>query len=85
MSEYNDRLERMDREKRERRAVNLSPKRLIVLALMVLVAVWALMNREDVRLSYIFGDVDAPLSLVMFATFVLGVVAGFILDSDKRS
>jgi putative membrane protein len=57
-------------------------KRILIFVVFLLVVVlglsFALMNAEDVKLSYYFGDVSAPLSLIVVGAIVIGAVLGIL-------
>ena len=57
-------------------------KRIITFALLLLVALlgltFALMNAETVQLHYYFGDIQAPLSLVVVIAIILGASLGVL-------
>jgi len=53
----------------------------LVLGVVLLVVVFAVVfdNREDVRVRYLFGDVRAPLVVVLLLSAVLGAAIGWLL------
>ncbi len=55
-------------------------KRIIFLVIFLLVSVvglsFALMNAETVTLSYYFGTIEAPLSIVVVISIALGALLG---------
>lgn len=55
-------------------------KRIIFLVIFLLVSVvglsFALMNAETVTLSYYFGTLDAPLSIIVVVSIALGALLG---------
>jgi len=57
-------------------------KRIITFALLLLVTLlgltFALMNAESVQLNYYFGDIQAPLSLVVVIAIILGAGLGVL-------
>lgn len=63
--------------------VEMSPmKRIITFALILLVSLlgltFALMNAETVQLNYYFGDIHAPLSLVVVIAIIIGAGLGVL-------
>ena len=57
-------------------------KRIVTFALLLLVSLlgltFALMNAESVQLHYYFGDIQAPLSLVVVIAIILGASMGVL-------
>lgn len=57
-------------------------KRIIILAVLLLVALlglsFAQMNADSVQLTYYFGEVRAPLSLVVVLAIALGAFLGVL-------
>ena len=57
-------------------------KRIITFALILLVSLlgltFALMNAETVQLNYYFGDIHAPLSLVVVIAIIIGAGLGVL-------
>lgn len=55
-------------------------KRIIFLVIFLLISViglsFALMNAETVTLSYYFGTLDAPLSIIVVVSVALGALLG---------
>jgi len=57
---------------------------LVVIALIAVVAGLALDNRQDVSVGWLAGDTTMPLYQLFVATFVLGILAGFLLRARRR-
>jgi len=57
-------------------------KRIVIFAILLLVTLlglsFALMNANSVRLMYYFGEVQAPLSLVVVLAIALGAFLGVL-------
>lgn len=57
-------------------------KRIVIFAVLLLVTLlglsFALMNADSVRLMYYFGEVQAPLSLVVVLAIALGAFLGVL-------
>jgi len=53
----------------------------IVVGVVLLAAAVAVVvdNRRDIRIGYVFGDVTAPLILVLVVTAVVGAAIGWLL------
>jgi uncharacterized integral membrane protein len=62
----------------------LSPREMVGMALGVLVAVFAALNLEDVRVDLLAGTVALPLILVIVACSATGYVLGFLV-ARRRS
>lgn len=60
-------------------------KRIITFVLLLLVALlgltFALMNAETVQLNYYFGNVQAPLSLVIVIAIIIGAALGVLAST----
>ena len=49
-----------------------------------LVAVFAVLNRDEVEVNWIFGTAQTPLIIVIAATFALGALTGWIAGAARR-
>jgi len=49
-----------------------------------LVAVFAVLNRDEVEVNWIFGTAQTPLILVIAVSFLLGAVVGYIAALGRR-
>jgi uncharacterized integral membrane protein len=59
--------------------------RLTVIAVIVIAAVAvAIDNRQDVTLSYVFGDRQAPLIIALVVAFALGAIVGRLTARRTR-
>jgi uncharacterized integral membrane protein len=58
----------------------------IVVGVVLLAAAVAVIvdNRRDTRIGYVFGDVTAPLILVLIVTAVVGAAIGWLLLHRPR-
>jgi uncharacterized integral membrane protein len=64
---------------RERRIRQRQTVRLIVwLALLGILVLFALLNTEDARVDWLFGEEEAPLFVVIAVAAVIGALAGAI-------
>ncbi len=52
--------------------------------LLALVVAFAVDNRDDIRVGYVFGDTNAAVSVVILATLVIGYVAGWLVAHRSR-
>lgn len=48
------------------------------------IAVFAVLNLDDVEVNWIFGTAQTPLIIVIAVTFVLGALAGSIAGASRR-
>jgi uncharacterized integral membrane protein len=51
----------------------------LAVVLIVVIAAVAIDNRDDTRIGYVFGDVNAPLFVVLIAAAVVGAIVGWLL------
>ena len=51
----------------------------VAVVLIVVIAAVAIDNRDDTRIGYVFGDVNAPLFVVLVAAAVVGAIIGWLL------
>ncbi|MFC5050899.1 LapA family protein [Rubritalea spongiae] len=51
----------------------------IIVALVAIAAIVILQNREQVTTKILFASIEMPQAFLLFLTFVLGALAGFIL------
>ena len=58
---------------------------IVVVALIGAVVAVALDNRDDVRLGYVFGDVSAPVWMVIVGAGLIGVLVGWLVRHRPRS
>ena len=59
--------------------------RLVVIAIIVIIVVAvAIDNRDDTEVGYVFGDVSAPLWLVLLLAGLAGVIVGWLLKHRPR-
>jgi uncharacterized integral membrane protein len=49
-----------------------------------LVAVFAVLNRDDVEVNWILGTAQTPLIVVIAVSFLLGALAGWIANVGRR-
>lgn len=56
----------------------------LLLALMVLMTVLALVNRQDVVVNYLFGRFRMPLILVMLGSVLIGFIGQYLLGLSKH-
>ncbi|GEM_PF-1963767 len=57
-------------------------RRSIIIGLLgaLLLTIFALKNSQDVPLNYFFGEVQAPVSLILLITIIIGVLLGIIFS-----
>ncbi|HUR03762.1 MAG TPA: LapA family protein [Nonomuraea sp.] len=56
----------------------------VALALVAAIAALALDNRQEVTVSWLFGDATMPLYQLFVGTFAVGVVVGFLLRMRRH-
>jgi uncharacterized integral membrane protein len=60
-------------------------RRLLVGVLLgAVVAVFAVLNRDDVEVNWIFGTAQTPMIIVIAVTFALGALTGWIAGAARR-
>jgi uncharacterized integral membrane protein len=52
---------------------------IVAIFLVAAIAVVAIDNRDDTRIGYVFGDVNAPLFVVLIAAAIAGAITGWLL------
>ncbi|HWT95211.1 MAG TPA: lipopolysaccharide assembly protein LapA domain-containing protein [Solirubrobacteraceae bacterium] len=55
------------------------------LVLGAIVAVFAVLNLDDVRVNWVFGTWSTPLILVIAVTFLLGAATGYVAGRGRKS
>lgn len=58
-------------------------KLIVVILIMMLGAVFAVLNADPVEINYYFGSRDLPLSLILTIALGLGVVLGILAGMGK--
>jgi uncharacterized integral membrane protein len=51
----------------------------VAVVLVAVIAAVAIDNRDDTRIGYVFGDVNAPLFVVLIAAAIAGAIIGWLL------
>lgn len=62
----------------------ITPQRVAVVVLIVLMVAFVLDNTDDVRIGYVVGDSDIPLIIVLVAVFVAGIAVGWLSGRRGR-
>jgi uncharacterized integral membrane protein len=62
----------------------ITPHRVAVVVLIVIVVAFVLDNTDDVRIGYVFGEADIPLIIVLLAVFVAGIAVGWLSGRRGR-
>ena len=52
---------------------------IVAIVLIAVIAALAIDNRDDTRIGYVFGDVDAPLFVLLIVAAVIGAIIGWLL------
>jgi uncharacterized integral membrane protein len=75
------------RRKRSRTALLAKENRRLLYGLVIgaLVALFAVLNRDDVEVNWIFGTAQTPLIIVIAVSFLLGAVVGWIAAHGRRA
>jgi len=55
----------------------MTPKRILILTIGVLFAVFVVQNTQVVELRFLFWSTQASRALVLLGTFILGLIAGW--------
>ncbi len=58
--------------------IEMTPKRIVLLVLGFLFAIFVVQNAEVVQLRFLFWSTQASRALVLVGTFVLGLVIGWM-------
>ena len=58
--------------------------RVIVGLLVVLLVVFAVLNRQDVRMHWVVGTTDTPLILLILGFALLGMVVGYFVGRRPK-
>jgi uncharacterized integral membrane protein len=71
---------------KQRPALVRKENRRLLLGLLVgaLVAVFAVLNLDEVEVNWIFGTAQTPLIIVIAVTFILGALTGWIAGAARR-
>jgi uncharacterized integral membrane protein len=71
---------------RKRRSLLAKENRRLLYGVVVgaLVAVFAVLNIDDVEVNWIFGTAQTPLIIVIALSFLLGALVGYIADLGRR-
>ena len=51
----------------------------LAIVLIAVIAALAIDNRDDTRIGYVFGDVNAPLFVFLILAAVIGAIIGWLL------
>jgi uncharacterized integral membrane protein len=51
----------------------------VAVVLIAIIAAVAIDNSDDTRIGYVFGDVNAPLFVVLIAAAIVGAIVGWLL------
>jgi uncharacterized integral membrane protein len=67
------------REPGRKRDAGRTAKATLGVIILVLVVAFAVDNRENVHVGWVFGDVRAPLAVVIMGSLVVGALIGWLL------
>lgn len=62
----------------------LSPQVVISLILLLLFAVFAMVNTQEISINFLITNVDAPLILVLLGSFILGAITAALTGWHSR-
>jgi uncharacterized integral membrane protein len=57
----------------------------LIAAIVVVIVLVALDNRDDVRVGYVFGDKQGPIWIVLVAAAAAGFIVGWLATRRRRS
>jgi lipopolysaccharide assembly protein A len=71
---------------KRRRSLLAKENRRLLYGLIIgaLVAVFAVLNIDEVAVNWIFGTAQTPLIIVIAVSFLLGALVGYIADLGRR-
>jgi uncharacterized integral membrane protein len=69
---------------RERRSSSEQARTIGLLALAVLVTLFAVLNLKDVRVNWIIGSGRAPLIIVIVVSVLVGIVLTYLAERRSR-
>lgn len=78
---------RGDRDRSEGRegfASRIGPKQVVFMVVVVILAVFALVNTEEVNVDFVVADADAALIVVILVSAVLGALVGWLAPRLRR-
>ena len=62
----------------------MTPKRIVFLVLGLLFATFIVQNAEVVQVRFLFWSAQASRAIVILATFVLGIIVGWVSGRVKK-
>jgi uncharacterized integral membrane protein len=62
----------------------ITPQRIAVVVLIVIVVAFVLDNTDEVRIGYVVGEADTPLIVALLAVFVAGIAVGWLSGRRGR-
>ena len=71
-------------EGKEGRSIGAIFRTVVIVALLLVLVIVALDNRDDVRVGYVFGDANAPIWIVLAASAIAGVAIGWLIRHRPR-
>ncbi|HEX5614234.1 MAG TPA: LapA family protein [Acidimicrobiia bacterium] len=75
---------RGDRNRDEGIASRIRPKQVVFGIVVVIIAVFALVNTETVNVDFVVADADAALIVVILVSAVLGALVGWLAPRLRR-
>lgn len=62
----------------------VSPQLVISVVVLFIFAVFAVVNTQEVAISFVFTDINIPLIIVILGSFILGVLTAMLTSWRKR-
>lgn len=62
----------------------VSPQLVISVIVLFIFAVFAIVNTQEVAISFVFTDINIPLIIVILGSFILGVLTALLTSWQKR-
>jgi uncharacterized integral membrane protein len=73
-----------DDRPQEKKGFPLSPKQVVGLVVLVLVAIFCAQNTKQTTISFFSGEFQSPLWIWLLGVLVVGVLVGFVLPYGRK-
>jgi uncharacterized integral membrane protein len=67
----------------EKKGIKLTPKEIVGLIVLVLVAIFCAQNTQDAKIAFFGGDFTSPLWVILLAVLAIGVLVGLVLPYGR--
>jgi len=84
MSTPKDKRPDLEQSQRERRSPSEQARTIGMLALAVLITLFAVLNLKEVKVDWIVGSGHAPLIIVIIVSVLVGIVLTYLAERRKR-